>query len=301
MKLGVMGDSGSSLENAVAGAIQAEADGLSSFWLPQVMGIDAMTVLALAGARTEKIELGTAVLPVQTRHPFATATQALSTQAACSGRFTLGLGLSHQMVTEGMWGVSWERPLRRMTEYLDATLPLLAGEDVRFKGETVITRGKVAVDVTSPPSVLLAALGPRMLDLAAQRTSGTITWCTGPRTLADYVVPTINAAAEAAGRPAPRIVAALPLAVTDDPEDARSSAAEQLGFYSALPSYRAMLDREGVKGPADLALIGAEDQIGEDLQDLANSGVTDFAVAPIITKDGAQLERTREFVRGLRI
>jgi 5,10-methylenetetrahydromethanopterin reductase len=301
MKIGLFGNSGASLDDAVEEAVEAAADGFASYWLPQVMGIDAMTVLALAGARTDSIELATAVLPIQIRHPFAVASQALTTQAACAGRFTLGLGLSHQMVTAGMWGIPFDRPASRMLEYLDATLPLLAGEQTDFAGDTVTSRGAVGVEVSSPPPVLLAALGPRMLQLAASRTQGTITWCTGPKTLAGYVVPTINEAAAAADRPTPRIVAGLPLAITDEPDKARATASKQFGFYASLPSYRAMLDREGVENPAGLALVGSEDEVGEALQGVAQSGVTDFSAATILTRDAEQRSRTREFLRGLRL
>ena len=301
MQIGLFGDSGSSLEHAVTEATEAESDGFSTYWLPQVMGIDAMTALALAGTQTSTIELATAVLPIQLRHPHATASQALSTQAACGGRFTLGIGLSHQIVSEGMWGIPFERPAARMSEYLDATLPLLAGEPANVTGSTVTAVGGITVDAGSPPPVLLAALGPRMLQMAAERATGTITWCTGPRTLAEYVVPTITAAAAASGAAAPRIAAGLPLAITDDPDAARAKAAEQLGFYAQLPSYRAMLDREGVESPADLALVGSEDQVAEALQHLAAGGVTDFAAATIRSNDQDQRLRTREFLRDLRI
>lgn len=301
MQIGLFGDSGPSLQRVLDEVTAAEADGFDSYWLPQVMGIDAMTALAVAGTRTDSIELGTAVLPIQLRHPHGLASQALSTQAACGGRFTLGLGLSHRIVSEDMWGISFERPAHRLDEYLDATLPLLAGETVNFTGDTVTSIGAVNVDAPGPPPVLLAALGPRMLRIAAERSAGTITWCTGPRTLASHVIPTISAAAEAAGRPPPRVVAGLPLAITDHPDDAIASAAKLLGFYKELPSYKAMLDREGVEGPADLALVGSEEQVADMLEQIAGSGVTDFAAATIPTRNVDDRERTREFLRGLQI
>lgn len=301
MRIGLFGDAGASVTRAIQEAKLADAEGFDSYWLPQVMGLDSMTTLALAGTETNRIELATAVHPIQIRHPFALASQALSTQAACSGRFTLGLGLSHKPVVEGMWGKSFDRPLHQLSEYLDATLPLLHGEAADFRGDTVTSVGSVTVETTVPPPVLLAALGPRMLAIAGERAAGTITWCTGPRTLKDHVIPTITAAAEAAGRREPRIVVALPLAITDDPERAIAQAAKVLGFYAALPSYRAMLDREGVAGPEELALVGSEEEVGEALEQLAASGVTDFGAAAIPTRDGDQRSRTREFLRGLNL
>jgi 5,10-methylenetetrahydromethanopterin reductase len=300
MRIGLFGNAGPDLDRALTEAAGAEDDGFASYWLPQVMGLDALTVMALAGARTSRIELGTAVLPIQLQHPFGLASQALTAQAASGGRLTLGLGLSHRMVTEAMWGIPWDRHVQRLNEYLDATLPLLAGETVKLSGETLTARGAVNV-AAAPPPVLIAALGPRLLKIAGERSTGTITWCTGPQTLSGHVIPTITQAADAAGRPAPRIVAALPVAVTTNPDDAKALAAEQLGFYSALPSYRAMLDREGVEGPADLIVAGSEAQVETSLRDLADSGVTDFAAAIVAPQGSEDLARTREFFRGLKI
>lgn len=298
MRIGLFGDPGSSVESTVGGAVSADTAGFASYWLPQDVGIDAMTVLALAGLRTEKIELVTAVQPIQLRHPHALVSQALSTQVACGGRFTLGLGLSHQDVAETTWGASYDRPAHRMGEYLEVTRRLLAGEDVTFTGDTLTAVGGIDVETTGPPPVLLAALGPVMLRLAGEFATGTITWCTGPRTLAEYVVPTINEAAEAAGRPAPRIIAGLPVAITAEPDAARRATENEIGFFAEMPSYRAMLDREGVQGAGDIAIVGTESEVGDRLAALAASGVTDLAVVEIEPGNSAQRARTHEFLLG---
>jgi F420-dependent oxidoreductase-like protein len=207
------------------------------------------------------------------------AGQALSTQAATGGRLTLGIGLSHQIVIEGMWGYSFDKPARHMREYLSALLPLLRGESAAVEGETLKAMGNVSVPGASAPPVLLAALAPRMLELAGAVADGTVTWMTGVKTLESHVVPSITAAAEKAGRPAPRVAASLPVCVTADVDAARERAAKQFSVYGHLPSYRAMLDREGADGPADVAIVGDEDTVSAAVRQLADAGTTDFAGA----------------------
>lgn len=284
MRIGLFGGEGS-LQAAVDGARSAEADGFDSFWLPQIFGADAMSMLTVVGREVPRIELGTAVVPTFPRHPIVMAAQALTVSAASGGRFTLGIGLSHQMVIEQMFGYAFEQPARHMREYLEALGPLLAGQPVSVSGETVTARATLDVPDASPVPVLVAALGPRMLDLAARLAAGTVTWMTGPRTLAEHTVPTITAAADAAGMPAPRVVAALPVAVTDDPEAARERAAAIFQVYGMLPSYRAMLDREGASGPADVALVGTAAEVRAGLDAMRDAGVTDFVAVEFHTGD----------------
>lgn len=205
------------------------------------------------------------------------AGQALTTQSAVGDRLALGIGLSHQIVVEDLWGYSYKKPLRHMREYLEALLPLLRGESVAVTGEDITCIGSIDIPGPSAPGVIVAALGAKMLELAGSTGCGTITWCTGERTLLDHVVPSITRAAEAAGQPAPRVVAGLPICVTDDPDAARALIAEQLAMYGGLPSYRAMLDREGVDGPADVAIVGDESEVAAQLARLADGGVTEFS------------------------
>ncbi len=179
---------------------------------------------------------------------------------ASGGRLDLGIGMSHQMVVEGMWGLPFDKPVRRMREYLEALVPLLAGENPQYGGETVTARGGLDVRAEAPP-VLVAALGPQMLAVTGRLADGTVTWMTGAKTIADLTAPTIRAAAEEAGRPEPRVVVALPVCVTADEADARQRAATEFSVYGILPSYRAMLDREGMAGPEDLAMIGSADAV----------------------------------------
>ena len=227
------------------------------------------------------IELATAVVPTYPRHPIMLAAQALTVQAATGGRLTLGIGLSHQVVIEGMFGYSFEKPARHMREYLQALMPLLRGEAGTFDGETLkaTTLGPMEIDAPAPP-VLVAALAPVMLKLAGSLADGTATWMTGPATLESHIIPTINAAASEAGKPPPRIAAAFPVSVTADPAGARELAAGLFAIYGQLPSYRAMLDREGAAGPADLAIVGDEAAVAAEIERLAEIGVTEFTASP---------------------
>ncbi|SNT37415.1 F420-dependent oxidoreductase, MSMEG_4879 family [Streptosporangium subroseum] len=269
-------------------------DGFSSAWVSNIFGLDALTALAVIGSQVPGIELGTGVVPTYPRHPAVLAQQALTVNTAVDGRLALGIGLSHQMVIEGMYGYSFDKPARHMREYLSVLVPLVRGEKVSFKGETLTANLGLSTPGTGEMPVLIAALAPRMLKLAGEVADGTVLWMTGPKTVAEHVVPAITEAAREAGRPAPRIVCTLPICVTDDAEAARADASTKLAIYGQLPSYRAMLDREGVEGPGGVAVVGDEDAVSAQLEELARIGVTDF-VAAEYSRDG----RTREFLKTL--
>jgi F420-dependent oxidoreductase-like protein len=298
MRIGIFGGEPPSIDAAVASARTTAEQGFPSWWVPQIFGMDALTTLAVVGREVPGLELGTAVIPTYPRHPMMLAAQALTTQNAACGRLTLGIGLSHQMVIENMFGYSFEKPVRHMREYLTILMGLLQTGGATFTGETLTFNGGVNVPDTPAPPVLVAALGPQMLQLAGRLADGTITWMTGPATLADLTVPTITKAAAEAGRPAPRIATSLPVCVTDDPDGARARASEIYSVYGMLPSYRAMLDREGAKDPADVALVGSEAEVKAGIERLADAGVTDFAAAEFPQGDDER-SRTRELLRSL--
>jgi F420-dependent oxidoreductase-like protein len=276
---------------------RAADEGFPSAWMNNIFGMDALTALAVAGSQVPGIEVGTAVVPTYPRHPAALAQQARTVAAAVDGRLVLGIGLSHQIVIENMFGYDFGRPVLHMREYLAVLLPLLDGQPASFSGETV--RANIGLTTPSPGRVpvVLAALGPQMLSLAGTQTDGTILWMTGPATVRDHIVPVITAAAKDAGRPSPRVVCILPICVTSDPGDARERAAQVFAIYGELPSYRAMLDREGAAGPADVAIVGDEDTVAAQLSTLAEAGVTDFVAGEYsVGADGA---RTRAVLRSL--
>ena len=297
MRIG-LGTGGRTIADAVAAAQQAEADGFASAWFSNIFGLDAMTVCAVAGAATSTIELGTFVVPTFPRHPHAMAQQASSTNDAAGGRFTLGIGLSHQVVIEMMLGLSFARPAKHMEEYLAVLVPLLREGKVSFSGDVYRVNANLdANGAPRPASVVVAALGPRMLELTGAVADGTATWTTGVKTLADHIVPTITAAASKAGRPAPRIIAGLPVCVTEDPAAAREQAAKQFAVYGTLPSYRAMLDREGAATPGDIALVGDEEAVAASVAQLADAGVTDFGAS--LYGSPEQVARGRALLAGL--
>jgi F420-dependent oxidoreductase-like protein len=284
------------LDELIAQVAQLEERHFASAVLANVSGFDALGVIALCRG-VPRIELTTGVVPVYARHPVALAQQALTTQAAVGGRLTLGIGLSHRVVVERSWGLSFARPVEYMREYLTVLLPLLRGEAADVDGERITGHAQLTVPDAAPPAVILAALGTKMLQLAGEQTAGTATWMVGPRTLGEHVTPTIAAAAGAAGRPAPRIIVGLPVCVTSDPSAARERAARSFERYGQLPSYRAMIDREGAAGPADLALIGNEREVEAALGRIADAGGTDLAAT--VFGAGEDQRRTFAFLESL--
>ena len=278
---------------------QAADDGFSSAWMNNVFGLDALTALAVVGRDVPGIELGTAVVPTYPRHPAALAQQALTTAAATGGRLTLGIGLSHKIVIQDMFGYEFGQPIRHMREYLAILLPLLERRPAAFTGTTVSANISLSVPGEGRVPVLLAALGSQMLGLAGGQADGTVLWMTGPATVRNHIVPALAAAATAAGRPSPRVVCILPVCVTSDPAGARDRAARVFAIYGTLPSYRAMLDREGATGPADVAIVGDEDTVAAQIRVLAEAGVTDFVAGEYAR--GEDAARTRAFLRSLRI
>ncbi len=296
MQIGIFGG-GNDLEQLINDAGTAREQGFAFYAIPQLFGVDALTSLGIVGRAMPEISLMTAVVPTFPRHPAMMAQQALTVNAATGGRLVLGIGLSHQLVIEGMYGISFDKPVEHMREYLQILVPLLAGEAVAVEGKRVTFRGQLD-DVAPAPPVLVAALGPAMLLLAGRLADGTATWMTGPRTLADHTIPTITAAAESAGRPPPRIVVSLPVCVTGDPDAARERGAKLFAIYGELPSYQAMLEREGVAGPAGVAIVGDEDTVAASSRGLADLGVTDFGAHEFASTDDDR-RRTRELLRSL--
>ena len=299
MRIGIFGgDTANGPIGTIVDAARAAADdGFASYWLPQIFGMDALTALAVAGREVPGIELGTAVVPTYPRHPAMLAGQALTTQAAIGGRLALGIGLSHQVVIEAMFGYSFDKPVRHMREYLEILMPLVQTGSVSFAGEMLT--GRIGLDVrgATPFPVLVAALGTKMLELAGSVADGTVTWMTGPATIESHIVPTITAAAEQAGRGAPRVGVGLPVCVTDDVTGARERAASLFEMYGTLPSYRAMLDKEGAGGPADVAIVGDEDAVRAQVEHLAGIGTSDFVANPFGSSE--ERNRTRELLRSL--
>ena len=302
MRIGTMSNAinEGTIDDIVAEARAAKEAGLHTFWSSQIFGHDALTALAIVGREVPGIELGTAVVPTYPRHPWVMAQQALSTIAAINSRgdggLCLGIGLSHKVVVESMWGLSYAKPVRHLREYLSVLMPLLEGQPVGFEGEEFRVHGGIAAAGSSRPTVVVAALGPQMLRVTGELADGTSTWCVGPKTLRELTIPTLRQAAADAGRPAPRVVCALPIAVTDDIDGARKRAAQVFAVYDTLPSYKTMMDREGVDGPGGIAIVGSEAEVRDQVNELEAMGVTDFN-AGVFTSDPEEVARTRSVLQ----
>jgi F420-dependent oxidoreductase-like protein len=266
--------------------------GFDTVWASQAFGWDAFIALTAIG-QVHDVQLGTAVVPAPQRHPLVLAGQALSVQAATGNRLTLGIGAGIGAMVESMFGLPTDRPARRMREYLEVLRPLLRGESVAHQGETLTAVGTAKVPGAQPPPVLLAALGPAMLRLAGELADGTVTWMTGPRTLADHVVPTITKFAVA-----PRIVAGLLTCVTNDVEAVRARIGTDFALAAQVPEYRAMFEREGVTGAQDVAIVGDEDSVAKQIDQLRDAGVTEFIAAPYGTRE--EQSRTTQMLISVR-
>jgi 5,10-methylenetetrahydromethanopterin reductase len=290
MRYGIFGDGDiANVETVTAAARAARDDGFAHLWIPQIFGIDALTALAVAGREVPDIELGTAVVPTFPRHPAVLATQALTVTQTIGPRLNLGVGLSHQTVVEAMWGLSFAKPVRHLREYLAVLAPLLRSEAADASGEGVSGHLRLGIADAPPPRLLVAALGAQMLAATAELADGTITWMASTRVIAEHTAPTITRAADAAGRPAPTVAVGLPICVTADAAAARERAARLYAVYGNLPSYRAMLDRGGAEGPADVAIVGTEEEVTAAMHELADAGATDLIAAVF----GSREERPR--------
>ncbi len=282
-------------DNLTAMAATAAEQGFDSLWIPQTFGHDTRTENALAGSQVPDITFATAVVPTYPRHPQMLAQQALTVNAALDGRLVLGIGPSHKPVVEGSWNISFDKPIRHLREYLEILMPLVHDKSVRFEGETLTARADIQVDAPAP-KVMMSALGPQLLKVTGRLADGTILWMTGPRTVAEHSAPVIREAAAAAGRPDPEIVAGFPVCVTDGTEEqnreTRERAAKSFAMYGTLPSYRAMLDREGYEGPGDIAIIGGAEEVRDRIGAMADAGVTTFAASEFGSRD--QRPATRE-------
>ncbi|MBI2964643.1 MAG: TIGR03564 family F420-dependent LLM class oxidoreductase [Chloroflexi bacterium] len=290
--IGLSSQSPASVSEFVGQIESVERDGFEIAWLPQILGFDSLTMIAMAGPRTSKIEFVTGVVPVYPRHPVALAQQALTVASATGNRLALGIGVAHPETVTTWWGIPYDRPAKYMREYLSVLMPLLHGRRVRFKGEFFTSEVALRIGEIRPPGVLLAALAPRMLDLAGSVAGGTVLWLVGRKAVETHVMPKITAAAKAAGKPAPRICVGLPICVTDDAPQARAAADKQFARYGQLVNYRRALDIEGAEGPGDVSVVGNEAEVERQLRAFASAGATDF-LASIFVPDGSPPESTR--------
>ncbi|MBX3705298.1 MAG: TIGR03564 family F420-dependent LLM class oxidoreductase [Pseudomonadales bacterium] len=286
-----------SIDRIIECARGAQRDGFAQFWLGEHItgGVDAVTALAMVGIAVPGLELGTAVVPTYPRHPMALASQVLTASDALSGGFTLGIGVSHASMLAEL-GLELERPARHTREFLSILLPLLERGEVAFDGHMLTCRARTFVRPQRRCHVVIAALGPHMLKIAGELADGTSLSWVGPRTIRDHIGPLLREAADRAGRGAPRIIATVPICVTDEADAVRQAVSKRLAFYGELPSYRDALSREGVREPGDLCVIGGEDHVREVLRAYADAGVTDLAALELPAGSGSA-GRTRSVLR----
>lgn len=297
MHIGVM-IGGESQSELVRKAQDLEERGFDSVWMANVVGygFETLQAMGLIARETKRIKLGTAVVPIHLYHPLALAHQAMTIQKVANGRFTLGIGLSHPPIVEGWLGLPYKNLLTRMREYVSVLRPLLNDESVSFEGDYYSANAEIHLPDAKRVSLLVAALGPKMLKLAGEMTDGTVTYLTGLHTLETHIIPRIRSSAKEFGNPAPRIVVGgLPIALVDDIEGARFAVAEEFSLYASLPSYRNMFDLEGVTGAADVAILGDAASLKATLNRLADMGVTDFVADPVSANENA-VDRTIDFL-----
>jgi F420-dependent oxidoreductase-like protein len=302
VRIGLTGGGGS-VDKVVQQAVSAEADGFTSLWYASLVTGDPLVAIALAGRETSRIELGTAVLQTYPCHPLLQANRVASVvDAMRRPGFTLGIGPSHEPLIRGVFGLSYDHPGRSTEEYVRILAGVLRGETVDVDGAdwSAHTAGRMA-RLAHPVSVLVSALGPRLLRVAGELADGTVLWMAPPRAIESHIAPRVRAAASAAGRPAPRIVAGLPVAVHDDEAEARAAAAASSAMYAGMAAYRRVLELGGAASPAEAAIVGSEHSVRAQLQGLLDAGATDIwaAVFPVGDDRAKSLRRTTDLLKSL--
>lgn len=303
MRLGLfIGASGAPFDvfGQIKEVVGAEKDGFDSFWFAQIAGYDALTVIAMAGPETDRIEIGTAVVPTYTRHPNVMAQQALTANSATKGRLTLGIGPSHRPAIERL-GLNYDRAALHVREYVTIVRTLVHRQRVAHKGEMYNLTTGFQIPDAQPFPVLISALAPLMLRTAGEVADGTVTWMAGQKAIATHVAPRVRKAAKAAGREEePRVVVALPVAVCDDEKAGREKANQSFQMYGQLENYRRILDVEGAE-PGDVAVCGPEASVENQIRSFVEAGATDFVASlyPVGDDVGKSLARSRELVKSL--
>jgi F420-dependent oxidoreductase-like protein len=274
------------VDNAISQAKAAFAAGVRQVWLAQRFDFDSIALAGLVGAAVPGLGVGTSVVPINPRQPLTLVSAAQTAQAATHGNFSLGLGLGAPAIESQAFGVSWDKPIRRLREYLTVLRSVLYDGKAEFHGQEVTASPEWPVDVPggAPLPVYVAAMGPQALKVTGELADGTLPYLAGPRTIGDFIVPTITKAAADAGRPQPRVIAIVPVVIDDDADAARALAAEELAFYATVPSYQAVIEREGVGGVAELAVVGTADAVSRQLIAYRDAGATDIVLTTLRTK-----------------
>lgn len=280
------------VDDVIAQAAQAHDAGVGHIWLAQQFDHDAIALAGFVGAAVPGLGVGTFVVPVNPRQPLTLASQAQTTQAATHGRFRLGLGLGAHAPEEKAFGIAWANPVGRLREHLQVLRSINDTGAVDFHGAefTAAPDWPVALPGGTPLPVYVAAMGPKALRVTGELADGTLPYLAGPRTIAEFIRPTIDAAAAEAGRPTPEVIAAVPVLVTDDVDEGRAAAADALAFYATIPSYQRVIAREGVNSLAELAAVGPADAVRAQLRRYFDAGASELVLSPL---RGVEAERRR--------
>lgn len=301
MKIGLSGG-GADLDRMVDQVVRAEEDGFTSMWYAGAIGVDPLVLMPVLGRATSRIELGTSIVQTYPRHPVSMAQSATAIGNAIGGeRFALGVGVSHRPVIESAFGLDYDSNAEHLREYLEVLGALLRDGKVAHSGDHYTARTELRPRPDTAPSLLVAALAGKALASTGALADGTITWMANRKAIESFVAPKLRDAAAAAGRPDPRVVVGLPIAVTDDVDAGREAAAQQFAGYGMLPNYQRVLQRGGAAGPGDAAIVGNEEQVASELVALMDGGATDFwaAIFPVGDDKRASRDRTKNLLRDL--
>jgi len=277
------------VDDVIGQARRAHELGVTKVWLAQQLNYDAISLAALVGAAVPGLGVGTSVVPINPRHPLIVAQLAQTAQAATHGNFSLGLGLGARVIERPAFGGDWPHVITRLREHLTILRSVFDTGSVDFHGSEISAGPTWPVQVAggTPVPIYVAAMGPKALRVTGELADGTIPYLAGPRTIGEFIVPTINKAAAEAGRPAPRVITAVPVLLSADVERARAAAAEQLSFYAAIPSYRNVIARERVDSIVELAAVGPEESVARQLASYLDAGATELTLSPLERTDSA--------------
>jgi len=302
-----------SLDESIARAQAAERLGYESIWTSQLPDArDASLVLAAYAAATKRVGLGIGVLPIYTRHPTAMAQMAATLDEISGGRFILGIGISHKVTVESMWGMHLDSPLTAMREYLDIVRTSLREGSCSYEGKYFTARWAYSAPRRPDLPVMISALNPHMLDLAGEHADGVVLWMCSPGYIRDHVVPAVTAGRKKAGKTLEgfEIVAPVPVCLTTDRAAAQAVFRNTVERYANLPYYRKMMDASGFAAELEsgdisaemldeYAGIGDENQVRDAIRRYREAGATLPAAGPFGGhKGGAGFEATLEAAAG---
>jgi F420-dependent oxidoreductase-like protein len=292
MQLSVLFPETRSVPRVLELARRADELGVTTMYLGAAFGFDPVTALALAGPHTERVLLGTAVVPTWPRHPVVAAQQAATASAACDGRFRFGVGPSHPPVMR-MYGYDYDRPVGHLREWLTVVRALLHEGAVTYDGDHYRVRAFLDLETPGPTPLLLGVLHPQLARLSGALTDGALAWLAPPEWIEDVVVPNVRAGAEAAARDAPPVIAELPCYVSTDRHAVFEAARRDLAVYPMMPAYADVLAHAVGSTAADVTAAGwtdactdasvvwgDRDTIADRVQGYLDAGAAEVVLSP---------------------